>query len=40
MEAKVADVTVYNCTPAGKHLAEQYIAAEEEKIRIAHERSL
>ena len=40
MEAKVAGVTVYNCTPAGKHLAEQYIAAEEEKIRIAHERSL
>lgn len=40
MEAKVANVTAYICTPAGKLLAEQYIAAEEERTRIAHERSL
>lgn len=40
MEAKAANITAYTCTPAGKVLAEQYVATEDEKLRIAHERSL
>jgi hypothetical protein len=40
MEAKVAGITAYVCTPAGRELAEPFLAAEREQSRIARERSL
>jgi hypothetical protein len=40
MEAKVAGITAYVCTPTGKELAEQFLAVERERSRIARERSL
>lgn len=40
MEAKVAGVMAYVCTFAGKKIAEQFIADEADRSRIARERSM
>jgi hypothetical protein len=40
METKVAGINAFVCTAAGKEIAEQFLAGEEERSRVARERSL